>query len=565
MKKFINENPFFSVCMCIYNGDKTLLQNALQSIVDQTYTNYEIIIVLDGDSNIYNDIFNKFKNKIKLIRQQRKGISYSRNNSILNSCGKIITFLDCDNTYNPKYLQTLYENYKNNSNINCIYCALRYISNSSILLKNFDRNALLNRNFIDMNVFSFRKELFNKYGGFDEKLSRLVDWDLVLNYTKYEIPLSINYVSVNYNDSNDRYRITLNENYNYNNYYITHKYNVLQKKNFKILYYVHHYCQLSETYIDWEINYFLSLGFEIRIVINCQNLAAPVKHDKILYTDFASALNDFSPHLVHVHWIHLYNGVKDYLTKNNICIPISIRIHGFEYNSSLNNINSDPNVKLIMSYPHIPNVTKSKNMRIPIYPAIHYPPPLHEYKEKILVTRVGACLPTKDLKLFIDIAYEIKKKSINFKFKAALVLCYTMEYYYDEIVEYNNIKNKPCEIMCNISREESANLLRKSKIYLHTIGNEKTYGQPISIAEAMACGNYIIAKELGNSAREYINDCGVIYKTKEEAITELLKTETWSEEQWKNVYNKSINYAYNNFVPENIYKPFLEMIDIIKK
>jgi glycosyltransferase involved in cell wall biosynthesis len=565
MKNFINENPFFSVCMCIYKGDKILLQNALQSIVEQSFMNYEIIIVLDGDTHIYDDIFNKFKNKIKLIRQQRKGISYSRNNSILNSCGKIITFLDCDNTYNPKYLQTLYDNYKNNPNVNCIYCALQYISNSSILFKNFDRNTLLKNNFIDMNIFSFHKELFNKYGGFDEKLSRLVDWDLVLNYTKYEIPLAINYVAVNYNDSDNRYRITLNENYNYNYYYITHKYTVLQKKNLKILYYVHHYCQLSETYIDWEINYFLSLGFEIRIVINCQILASPVKHEKILYTDFPSAFNDFSPDLVHVHWIHLYNGIKNYLTKNNIRIPISIRIHGFEYNSSLNNINSDPNVKLIMSYPHIPNVTKSKNMRIPIYPSIHYPPPIHEYKEKILVTRLGACLPTKDLKLFIDIAYEIKQKSNNFKFKASLVLCYTMEYYYHEIVEYNNSKNKPCEIMCNNSREESANLLRKSKIYLHTIGNEKPYGQPISIAEAMACGNYIIAKELGNSTKEYINDCGVIYKTKEEAITELLKTETWCEDQWKNVYNKSINYAYNNFVPENIYEPFLEMIDTIKK
>lgn len=208
-------------------------------------------------------------------------------------------------------------------------------------------------------------------------------------------------------------------------------------------------------------------------------------------------------------------------------------------------------------------MTKSVNMKIPIYPKIHYPPCFFEYKEDILVTRVGACLPTKDLKTFVDIAHSIKLISKKFKFVMSLILCTSVEYYFDEIIEYNNSKNNPCEIMCNISRDESSDLLRKSKIYLHTIGNEKTYGQPISIAEAMACGNYIVAKELCDSTKIYIDDCGVTYKTTEQAVNELLKTEQWTEAEWKNVFNVSVNYAYNNFVPEKIYNPFLKMIDKI--
>ena len=55
----------------------------------------------------------------------------------------------------------------------------------------YDRDQLLIRNQIDLNAFVHRRRLYDQLGGFDERLTRLVDWDLILRYTRLYPPVEV--------------------------------------------------------------------------------------------------------------------------------------------------------------------------------------------------------------------------------------------------------------------------------------------------------------------------------------------------------------------------------------
>ena len=73
----------------------------------------------------------------------------------------------------------------------------------NLIIKNYAKQTL--------GVFVHKKSLIEKYGNFDTNLKRLVDWDLILRFTKKEKPYFIKKILLNYNDNNDFSRITNTE------------------------------------------------------------------------------------------------------------------------------------------------------------------------------------------------------------------------------------------------------------------------------------------------------------------------------------------------------------------
>lgn len=100
--------PFFSVIITTYNR-AVLLKRALDSLVAQTDTDWEAIIIDDGSTD--NTAFAvksylAWDNKIKYIQQKSKGATFSKNTGIFLSKVKFITFLDSDDEYKPMHLET---------------------------------------------------------------------------------------------------------------------------------------------------------------------------------------------------------------------------------------------------------------------------------------------------------------------------------------------------------------------------------------------------------------------------------------------------------------------------
>lgn len=104
-----------SIVVAVYNAEKTL-KKCIESLLNQTYENTEIILVNDCSKDNSLDIcieYSKNYDNVKVISNERNfGVSATRNNGIDNSAGEYVSFVDSDDYVEPNYLEVLYSNYK---------------------------------------------------------------------------------------------------------------------------------------------------------------------------------------------------------------------------------------------------------------------------------------------------------------------------------------------------------------------------------------------------------------------------------------------------------------------
>lgn len=102
-------SPIITVIVPIYNVDK-YLEGCLISILKQTYTNLEIILINDGSTDASPricDSYASLDNRIRVVHQENQGVSSARNLGIDISRGQYITFIDADDYIDPDYLNNM--------------------------------------------------------------------------------------------------------------------------------------------------------------------------------------------------------------------------------------------------------------------------------------------------------------------------------------------------------------------------------------------------------------------------------------------------------------------------
>ncbi|MEB3182023.1 MAG: glycosyltransferase family 2 protein, partial [Nostocaceae cyanobacterium] len=101
-------NPEISIILCTYNRAK-YLTNCIDSVINQTFPNWELIIVDDGSQDntfeIVNTYFKDFAN-IRYLKHQNKKQCYAKNAGIQASFGNYITFIDSDDAYKSNHLES---------------------------------------------------------------------------------------------------------------------------------------------------------------------------------------------------------------------------------------------------------------------------------------------------------------------------------------------------------------------------------------------------------------------------------------------------------------------------
>jgi glycosyltransferase involved in cell wall biosynthesis len=109
-------NPKVSINLCCYNSEQ-YLQETLDSIVNQTYKNWELIIINDGSSDSTESVVHEYiKQGYPIIYhyQENRGLGYSRNAALKYSQGKYLAFIDHDDIWLPEKLEkqvSILENY----------------------------------------------------------------------------------------------------------------------------------------------------------------------------------------------------------------------------------------------------------------------------------------------------------------------------------------------------------------------------------------------------------------------------------------------------------------------
>ncbi len=100
----LNKHINFSVIIAAYNAEKTI-KKAIESILNQTYSAYEIIIIDDGSTDETKTQVKQFGSKVHYLRQENAGVSAARNKGVESAKGEWVCFLDADDWYYPDRLK----------------------------------------------------------------------------------------------------------------------------------------------------------------------------------------------------------------------------------------------------------------------------------------------------------------------------------------------------------------------------------------------------------------------------------------------------------------------------
>lgn len=173
--------PLVSLAMPIYNYAKRL-NPTLQSVYNQDYTNFEIVIVNDGSDDEYCLLkLDSLKNQdgITVIHKENSGVSDTRNRAVKESKGDYILPLDADDMILDGYLRTGVSIIKNNPDISPVYCDTHHVGEMQGLEKRpeWSKDRLLSGPFI-VNSSMYSRDAYNSTEGYNTKMKGWVDYDL---------------------------------------------------------------------------------------------------------------------------------------------------------------------------------------------------------------------------------------------------------------------------------------------------------------------------------------------------------------------------------------------------
>jgi glycosyltransferase involved in cell wall biosynthesis len=189
----------FTVVMPYYKK-ASVVKRSIDSVLDQTYSDFELVIVDDGSEDNIEEIVNGYGDpRIKLLKQENHGVSVARNNAIQHANFDWICFLDSDDTWEINHLMLLEEMIKEKKGIKFFVTSYKRLGanlfESNTLFPKDYPNTFITNNFLELinmcgpvihtNSICVHKSLFEKYGLFREGLNIGEDTDLWYRFSLY--------------------------------------------------------------------------------------------------------------------------------------------------------------------------------------------------------------------------------------------------------------------------------------------------------------------------------------------------------------------------------------------
>lgn len=141
-------NICISIVLPVYNGEKSI-ENAIQSVLQQSYTNYELIVVDDGSIDRTSEVIKKYNNgkKVRIIKKSNGGVSSARNIGINHAKGDYLMFLDSDDRMMDNCLTRLVDYIEKYKEADLIVFGWKEEGSSNTIRKVADKS-----NFVDADV-----------------------------------------------------------------------------------------------------------------------------------------------------------------------------------------------------------------------------------------------------------------------------------------------------------------------------------------------------------------------------------------------------------------------------
>ena len=195
-KKLKGHSILISVIIPCFNQG-AYIQDAINSVKAQTYTNWEVIIVNDGSDEIetINELHRLEQESFTVVNIKNSGVSAARNRGIYFAKGEYLLPLDADDKIGPNYLEEALKIFEEKPEVNLVYSDCEYFGERTGIspVPLFSMEGMLYENLI-FNAAIIRKANFIKVGGYDESfLDGWEDWEFWLRYIKqkqevYKLP-----------------------------------------------------------------------------------------------------------------------------------------------------------------------------------------------------------------------------------------------------------------------------------------------------------------------------------------------------------------------------------------
>ncbi len=177
------ELPLISVIVPCYNHGR-FLRECVESVISQTYKNWECIIVNDGSTDNTSEeviaLIKDYKNlMISLIEKQNTGVADTRNAGVEKSKGDFVLFLDADDKIHPNFLEEAINILQLHPEVGFVYTDIQHFGVRSDCVSHGDFNP---RQFLRSNQATvtslFRKQIYAQVGGFKKEMEvGLEDWE----------------------------------------------------------------------------------------------------------------------------------------------------------------------------------------------------------------------------------------------------------------------------------------------------------------------------------------------------------------------------------------------------
>lgn len=191
--------PFFSIVMSVYNKAK-FISGTIQSVLDQSYKDFEIILVNDGSNDSSLEIINGFEDsRLRVVDQPNLGAAAARNTGIKQSEGKFVALLDGDDLWKTQYLAEMHRAILDNPEIDVFSCAIAHLIKQKAIPVPYNPKLRLDaivdyfegsskHSILTSSSIVFNSNILSTIGYFNEDLETGEDTDLWIRIgIKYKI------------------------------------------------------------------------------------------------------------------------------------------------------------------------------------------------------------------------------------------------------------------------------------------------------------------------------------------------------------------------------------------
>ena len=547
----VDDGPFVTVVLPVRDRP-ALLCRAVDSVLAQTYSRWELLVVDDGSTDDPEEALAErlADPRITLLRTDGLGAAAARNEALAVASGDLVAFLDSDNWWYPHRLDTVVDHWSAGTTWLIDQQLVLAQGPAAHHVRDVDRplEDLRTANFIDLGAVVVDRQTLlglerpGAGGPFDPELARLSDWDLVRRLAAEDPPTRVA-VALQVYDTTSPDRISQREAYGPAYHRVRRRERHGAAAGLRILVSEWHFPQITETYVQADIAGLLAQGAEVEVWSDDD---VAVRYDpKVPWRrgPLQDHLEEFRPDLVLTHWLNIGHDHREAIRPFGV--PHAVRCHGFDFDAGLvRALAAEPNVAVHL-FDHL-------TTGLPHHPNVHVHPvafdheriqPTHA-KDRRLVVRLSAGLHTKDLEVFMRAAALCPE----FRFVLGIGHAHRVTERTEELIAQARSLGSPVEIVTDLGYEEAARLTMDAGLYLHTHGTDHPLGMPISPIEAMASGSYVLARHLPGS--DYLHPAASRYdgataaERADRAAALVNATLRWDDEQWAERTRASLDLAW---------------------